>query len=62
MTFQPIRSMLISKMQSLVPKYCFAAVTTEARPRLLVMNYPYKKYGCVTLTLEVSLGVNLHSS
>lgn len=62
MTFQPAWGMLISKMQSLVPKYCSTAVTTEARPRLLVMNYPYKKYGCVTLALKVSLGMSMHSS
>lgn len=40
MTFQPIWNMSVTKKAAIGPKVLSTVVTTEARPRLLVMNYP----------------------
>lgn len=59
MTFQPLWSMLITKMQPLVLKDCYTVVTVEACPCLWVMNYLRRNRGAPTL--KVSLSISMHS-
>lgn len=45
----------------MVVKDCPAVVTAEACPRLVVMNYPQKKNGCMTFTFAMLFSISMHA-